>query len=141
MNTAEIDRTNRLPDEVVNEIKDKGLLKILRPKMFGGYETNMRTYTEVVTEIARGNGSAGWFVCLSNIRDYMISYTFGEKALNEIYTRDDIVLAGNFKPIRIDIEKWKAVILLKMPSGHLFPALHMQIGATSVSRWKVMRAK
>ena len=35
--------------------------------MFGGYQTNMRTYTEVVTEISRGDGSAGWFVSLSNI--------------------------------------------------------------------------
>ena len=40
---------------------------------------------EVVTEISRGNGSAGWFVSLSNIRDYMISYAFGRKRLDEIF--------------------------------------------------------
>lgn len=74
--------------------------------MFGGYQTNMRTYAEVVTEISRGNGSVGWFVALSNIRDYMISYVFGQKALDEIYgTGDDVVLAGNFKPVKCDIKK------------------------------------
>ena len=64
-------------------MKNDGLLKVLRPEMFGGYQTNMRTYTEVVTEISRGNGSAGWFVSLSNIRDYMVSYAFGEKAFRK----------------------------------------------------------
>ncbi|MCM3767782.1 acyl-CoA dehydrogenase family protein [Neobacillus niacini] len=112
--SQEIDKNSRIPDEIVEELKKEGLMKVLRPRMFGGYQTNMRTFTEVVTEIARGNGSAGWFVCLSNIRDYMISYTFGEKALNEIYqTGKDVVLAGNFKPIRIDIEKVEGGYFIK----------------------------
>ena len=65
--TLEIDQTSKIPDEIVQMIRDKGLLKVLRPKMFGGFQTDMRTYFEVVTEISRGNGSAGWFVSLSNI--------------------------------------------------------------------------
>ncbi|MDQ0257109.1 alkylation response protein AidB-like acyl-CoA dehydrogenase [Evansella vedderi] len=102
----EIDKNSHLPDEIVELLKQEGLLKVLRPKMFGGYQTNMRTFTEVVTEISRGNGSAGWFACLSNIRDYMISYVFGEKALDEIYgPGKDVVLAGNFKPIKCEIRK------------------------------------
>ncbi|MGX9134831.1 acyl-CoA dehydrogenase family protein [Rummeliibacillus sp. JY-2-4R] len=114
--TLEIDQTSNLPDEVVNAIRDKGLLKILRPKMFNGYETDMRTYFDVVTEISRGNASAGWFVSLSNIRDYMISYAFGRKALDEIFGPNhnkDVVLAGNFKPIRIDIEKVEGGYFIK----------------------------
>ncbi|WP_419888484.1 acyl-CoA dehydrogenase family protein [Neobacillus niacini] len=104
--SQDIDSNSRIPEEIVNDLKNEGLLKVLRPYMFGGYQTNMRAFTEVVTEISRGNGSAGWFVCLSNIRDYMISYTFGEKALNEIYsTGKDVVLAGNFKPIKCNIKK------------------------------------
>ncbi|MEH7414171.1 acyl-CoA dehydrogenase family protein [Neobacillus drentensis] len=104
--SEEIEKTNTLPQAIVEEMKNKGTLKVLRPHLFGGYQTNMRTYTEVVTEISRGNGSAGWFVALSNIRDYMISYTFGQKALSEIYPPGkDVVLAGNFKPIKCNIKK------------------------------------
>lgn len=104
--SEEIDQSSNIPEVIIEDLKKEGLLKVLRPHMFGGYQTNMRAFTEVVTEIARGNGSAGWFVCLSNIRDYMISYTFGEKALNEIYTPGkDVVLAGNFKPIKCEIRK------------------------------------
>jgi 3-hydroxy-9,10-secoandrosta-1,3,5(10)-triene-9,17-dione monooxygenase len=114
--TLEIDQTSHIPEEIIQAIRDNGLLKILRPKMFGGYETDMRTYFEVVTEISRGNPSAGWFVSLSNIRDYMISYAFGREALNEIFGQNhdqDIILAGNFKPIRIDIEKVDGGYLIK----------------------------
>lgn len=106
--TLEIDKNNEIPRHIVEQIRDNGLLKVLRPKMFGGYETDMKTYFDVVTEISRGNASAGWFVSLSNIRDYMISYTFGREALTDIFGENhdkDIMLAGNFKPIQIDMEK------------------------------------
>lgn len=104
--SLQIDQENQLPAEIIEKLHEKGLLKVLRPEMFGGYQTDMRTFTEVVTEISRGNGSAGWFVSLSNIRDYMISYAFGRKALEEIFgTGDDVVLAGNFKPIKCNIKK------------------------------------
>ncbi|MBD8014609.1 acyl-CoA dehydrogenase family protein [Planococcus wigleyi] len=112
--SLEIDRNSELSDEVIEDLRSNGLLKVLRPEIFGGYQTNMRTYTEVVTEISRGNGSAGWFVSLSNIRDYMISYAFGQKALDEIFEEgQDVILAGNFKPIKCDIEKAEGGYLIK----------------------------
>lgn len=101
-----IDQESALPDEVVKKLQDAGLLKVLRPEIFGGHQTDMRTYLDVVTGIARGNGSAGWFVALSNIRDYMISYAFGQQCLDDIFgTGEDVVLAGNFKPIVCKIDK------------------------------------
>lgn len=112
--SLEIDRNSELSDEVIEELRSNGLLKVLRPEIFGGYQTNMRTYTEVVTEISRGNGSAGWFVSLSNIRDYMISYAFGQLALDEIFGEgQDVILAGNFKPIKCEIEKTEGGYMIK----------------------------
>ncbi|WP_223641370.1 acyl-CoA dehydrogenase family protein [Planococcus sp. 4-30] len=112
--SLEIDRNSELSDEVIEELRSNGLLKVLRPEIFGGYQTNMRTYTEVVTEISRGNGSAGWFVSLSNIRDYMISYAFGQQALDEIFGEgQDVILAGNFKPIKCEIEKTEGGYTIK----------------------------
>lgn len=114
--TEGIDKNSHLPESVVEEIRKQGLLKILRPKIFGGHETSMKNYFDVVTEISRGNPSAGWFVSLSNIRDYMISYAFGAKALEEIFGPErnlDVILAGNFKPIRIDIEKVEGGYFIK----------------------------
>lgn len=103
-----IDQKCEIPNEIIEKLQSSGLLKVLRPQMFGGYQTDMRTYIEVVTAISRGNGSAGWFVALSNIRDYMISYAFGRQALEDIFGpthNHDVILAGNFKPIKIDMQK------------------------------------
>lgn len=103
-----IDQKSELSKEIIEQLRSNGLLKVLRPQMFGGYQTDMRTYIEVVTAISRGNGSAGWFVALSNIRDYMISYAFGREALNDIFGpnhNNDVILAGNFKPIKIEMKK------------------------------------
>ena len=89
-------------------MREKGLLKVLRPKIFGGHETSMRNYFDVVTEI-----SARKWVCrmVYSVKQYSRLYDFlciWRKSANRNFgaNRDnDVILAGNFKPIRIDIEK------------------------------------
>lgn len=101
----ETEELGRMPDATIEDLKRNGILKIFQPKIYNGYQENMRTFTEVVTEIAKGCGSTAWFVSLTNIRGYMASYAFGKKALDEIFQKEDAILAGNFKPIKIEIEK------------------------------------
>lgn len=101
-----IDQQSTLPVEIISLLQENGLMKVLRPELFGGHQTDMRTYLDVVTGVSRGNGSAGWFVSLSNIRDYMISYAFGQQCLDEIFgPGEEVILAGNFKPIKCDVVK------------------------------------
>lgn len=110
----ETERIKRIPEATVNELKQAGIMKILRAKMYGGMEFDFRTYTAVVTEIARGCGSTGWFVSLSNIRDYMIAYVFGQKALDEIFSSGhDIIFAGNFKPVKCNIKRVEGGIYIE----------------------------
>ncbi|PYF05787.1 acyl-CoA dehydrogenase family protein [Ureibacillus chungkukjangi] len=115
-NGLKIDQTSELPEVIIEKLRSEGLLKVLRPQMFGGYQTDMRTYLEVVTAISRGNGSAGWFVALSNIRDYMISYAFGRQALEDIFGPNhdqNVILAGNFKPIKFEMKKVEGGYLIE----------------------------
>lgn len=115
-NGLNIDQNSELPEEIIEKLRSEGLLKVLRPQMFGGFQTDMRTYIEVVTAISRGNGSAGWFVALSNIRDYMISYAFGRQALTDIFGPNhnrDVILAGNFKPIKFEMKKVEGGYLIE----------------------------
>lgn len=101
----ETERLGKMPEETLEDLKRLGLLKLFQPKIYGGYQQNFKTFADVVTEIARGCGSTAWFVSLTNIRGFMASYIFGKKALDEIFANEDVVLAGNFKPIKIEIEK------------------------------------
>ncbi|WP_246050009.1 acyl-CoA dehydrogenase family protein [Aquibacillus sediminis] len=101
----ETEELGKMPDATIEDLKRNGIINVFQPKMYGGFQENFRTFTEVTTEIARGCGSTAWFVSLTNIRGFMASYVFGKQALDEIFVKQDAVLAGNFKPITIDMEK------------------------------------
>ena len=102
---AETEALGKMPDANIKDLKELGLLNLFQLKMYGGYQENFKTFADVVTEIARGCGSTAWFVSLTNIRGFMASYIFPKKTLDEIFAKEDVVLAGNFKPIYIEIEK------------------------------------
>ena len=103
---SETEEIRRIPETTIKELKESGLFYILRSKRFGGYQTNMRTYTDIVTEISRGCGSTGWVVALCCLRELMISESFSEQTHEEIYgSSDDIVFSGVFEPRKIKVHK------------------------------------
>ena len=53
----------------MNELKENGLITMLRPKRYGGHETNMRTYSDAIVEISKGCASTGWVLALCSIRE------------------------------------------------------------------------
>ena len=57
---AETEGAQRIPDEVIAAVEQAGLFRMRAPKRFGGYEADLRTYMDVVTEPGRGCGSTGW---------------------------------------------------------------------------------
>ncbi|MFC2949721.1 acyl-CoA dehydrogenase family protein [Virgibacillus sediminis] len=101
----ETETIGKMPEATLEELTNEGIIKLFQPKIYGGYQENMRTFVDVTTEIGRGCGSTAWFVSLTNIRSFMASYAFGKQALDEIFTKDNPILAGNFKPIKIEIEQ------------------------------------
>src|ERR1700683_5589087 len=56
---AETERARRIPDDVLAAVEQAGPFRMRAPKRFGGYEADLRTYTDVVTELGRGCGSPG----------------------------------------------------------------------------------
>ena len=58
---AEIEREGRIPDEVLAAIEAAQLFRLRTPQRFGGFEADIRTYMDVVTELgaaaARPRGS------------------------------------------------------------------------------------
>ena len=54
-NAAQTDSLRRLPDEVVGALRDNGLCRLMVPKRFGGSQTSIRTYIEVMAEIGQGS--------------------------------------------------------------------------------------
>ena len=62
---AEIEREGRIPDEVLAAIDAAQLFRLRTPTRFGGFEADIRTYMDVVTELGRGCGrrASCWCRC------------------------------------------------------------------------------
>src|SRR4051812_29711462 len=63
----EADRLRRLPDANVEALRSSGLCKLMVPRRFGGYETDIRTYIAVMAELGRGCGATAWVASLVNV--------------------------------------------------------------------------
>jgi 3-hydroxy-9,10-secoandrosta-1,3,5(10)-triene-9,17-dione monooxygenase len=92
----------RIPEATINELKEAGLFKILRPKRYGGSQASLRTYADCVVEISRACGSTGWILSLCAIRELMVAESFTEDAHEEIFGKDEdsVLFAGVYEPIK-----------------------------------------
>jgi 3-hydroxy-9,10-secoandrosta-1,3,5(10)-triene-9,17-dione monooxygenase len=83
-NADETDRLRRLPDAVVQSLKETGLCRLMVPKRFGGYETDIRTYIAVMAELGRGCGSTAWVASLINVCAWLAAL-FPERAQQDVW--------------------------------------------------------
>jgi len=58
----ETERLGRLADESVKLVREAGVMRLLQPADFGGYEAHPRDFAEAVMAVSRYCGSTGW-VC------------------------------------------------------------------------------
>src|SRR6187399_1088600 len=97
-NADRTDAQRRLPDEVVQALKESGLCALMVPKRFGGYQTSVRTYIDVMSELGRGCGSTAWVASLINVCAWLAAL-FPERAQRDIWEPDpDAWVAGSLAP-------------------------------------------
>jgi len=85
----ESSKQGRVVPEVIEALAEAGMYGQLVPTRLGGQGTNMRTLMESVAEIARGDGSTGWAVALSNAATWILG-NFPDEAQREIFTKPNL---------------------------------------------------
>ncbi len=85
-NARACEELRRMPEENIKAILDSGLLPLMRPKAFGGYEGDWMTQIDCVSEVARFCGSTGWCMTFFIQHQYFLSL-FGEEAQRFVYER------------------------------------------------------
>src|SRR5688572_24788614 len=97
-NAEMTDAGRRLADGNVRALRDAGLCRLMVPRRFGGYQTSIRTYVEVMAEIGRGCGSTAWVASLLNVCAWLTGL-FPEQAQRDVWGDDvDAWVAGSLAP-------------------------------------------
>ncbi|TWP48344.1 acyl-CoA dehydrogenase [Lentzea tibetensis] len=92
------DELTRVPEETHLDCLDAELYRMLLPRSFGGLETSLRTFVEVVIEISRGCPSTGWNLALAAGHSHTIAALFPLSAQREIFGSGDFRAAMPVAP-------------------------------------------
>ncbi|EKB43970.1 Flavin-dependent monooxygenase, oxygenase subunit HsaA [Solibacillus isronensis B3W22] len=114
----ETEEIRRIPEATMQELKDSGLMYILRPERYGGLQASVETYSQVIIELSKACASTGWIASLCAIRDIMVAESFNEKAHLEIFSDNpqDVLFAGVYEPRSCTVRKVEGGYLVE--EGH-----------------------
>jgi alkylation response protein AidB-like acyl-CoA dehydrogenase len=96
-NAQASEQLRRLSDETLEALSSSGLLRMRVPRRYGGYECDMRTVTEVLAELARGDGSAAWTASVWLISSWMVGL-FPDSVRDEVFADPDVRISGILAP-------------------------------------------
>lgn len=101
----ETEELNRIPDSIVADLQEIGVLQMLQSKTYGGFESDPVEFAEVVMDIARLNPSVGWVAGVVGVHPWQIS-GFTRRLQDEIWADDPKTLvsspyapAGKLRPV------------------------------------------
>ena len=88
----------RVPQDLIERFRQAGLYRVLQPRTYGGYEAGFDTFAEVVSRIARGDGSTGWVFSVCAVHQWLIGL-FPQEAQEEVWGENrDAFAAGSYAP-------------------------------------------
>ena len=61
---AEIDEARKIPDDILEMVKQTGAFRMMMPRSWGGPEMNPMQLNEALEELAMGNGAVAWCVMI-----------------------------------------------------------------------------
>ncbi|WP_326551894.1 acyl-CoA dehydrogenase family protein [Micromonospora sp. NBC_01813] len=91
------DDNRRLHEDTIDAIVGAGLLKLRVAHRYGGYQANMRTVVDTITEVGRGDGSAAWTTAVWTICSWLVGL-FPDEAQDEVFATPDARVCGLLSP-------------------------------------------
>jgi 3-hydroxy-9,10-secoandrosta-1,3,5(10)-triene-9,17-dione monooxygenase len=91
---TEAERLRRIPEPTIREFHEAGILRVIQPAVFGGFEADFIDQIDIVFEVARACGSSGWVYAVLSAHAAMIA-NFPERAQNEVWGSDPRALASS----------------------------------------------
>ena len=96
--SEEDENKRRLSKEVINALRDAGLMRLFLPLSLGGLELDPLTTAKLVEEVAHYNTAAAWSMMVGNTSAFWCSRVC-DSGIEEIYQDGpDTLMAGAFHP-------------------------------------------
>lgn len=84
---AKADDLRLLPETSVKVLRESGIVRLLQPVRYGGYEASPRVFFEAVMKVAAANGSAGWVAGVVGVHPWHMAL-YDDRLQNEIWGGD-----------------------------------------------------
>jgi alkylation response protein AidB-like acyl-CoA dehydrogenase len=94
----EIDRERHIPPDLVEQMRQAGLYRLLVPRDLGGSQVDLLTYFRVVELASEGDGSVGWNIATSSAAG-LVCLSLPDAGVQEVFNDGpDVVVAGTVVP-------------------------------------------
>lgn len=81
--------------EIRDQLNDAGFYAVIQPKKYGGLESSLTDYFQLIVELAKGDPSAAWCYALGTGKTMMVSSYYPEEVQRAIHERAGVVHAGH----------------------------------------------
>jgi alkylation response protein AidB-like acyl-CoA dehydrogenase len=92
-----MDENRCLHEEVIEALTEAGILKMRVPVRYGGFESDMTTIVDVLSELGRGDGSVSWTAAVWAISTWMVGL-FPDEVQDEVFATPDVRICGILAP-------------------------------------------
>lgn len=99
-----------LHEDTIAALTEAGLLRLTLPTRYGGYEVDTTTLVDVLAEIAKGDGAAGWVSTVWNISTWLTSL-FPDEVQDEVFGSGDVRISGTFGPTAVGVPVDGGIVL------------------------------
>ncbi|RZK96399.1 MAG: flavin-dependent monooxygenase [Rhodococcus sp. (in: high G+C Gram-positive bacteria)] len=89
-----VDESRRVSEQVIRELGDAGMFKMLQPRRYGGTESNPVHFYEVVRAVSGACGSTGWLASVLGVHPWHLAL-FDDRAQRDVWGHDDSVLVSS----------------------------------------------
>jgi 3-hydroxy-9,10-secoandrosta-1,3,5(10)-triene-9,17-dione monooxygenase len=94
----EAEAERRVPAASIQALQETGVLRLLQPQRFGGYETHPVVFYRAVRMIASACGSTGWVASVLGVHPWHIGL-FAEQAQRDVWADDlDTRISSSYAP-------------------------------------------
>ena len=97
-NAGRTEADRRVPQAVIEQMREAGLYRVLQPAAFGGYEAGFDVFADIVSRIGRGDGSTAWVFSVCAVHQWLIGL-FDREAQHDVWGDNrDAFAAGSYAP-------------------------------------------